>query len=78
MEECENLLLLLSKVNVTNDVDKLIWKLKKNGAFSVKSYYEFLMGREVDRIAFRLSRSGKSELCPRSHFLLGRPVGIVY
>lgn len=31
VEEYENFLLLLSKVNVTTEKDNLIWKLKKNG-----------------------------------------------
>lgn len=39
-----NLLQLLSSVQVNSDGDKFLWKPKKDGQFTVKSFYEMLMG----------------------------------
>jgi len=46
VEEYESLLLFLSALKVMEENDKLLWKPKKNGMFSVKSYYEILLGME--------------------------------
>lgn len=40
----EDILHLLSDVHVTTERDQIVWKPKKNGEISVKSFYEYLMG----------------------------------
>lgn len=45
VKEHENLLFLLSKISSSTDKDKLVWKHKENGEFSVKSYYGHIMGQ---------------------------------
>lgn len=44
VNEYEDLLQLLANVRLNNNSDKLIWDLKKNGKFSVNSFYKHLAG----------------------------------
>lgn len=44
VEEYVNLLHTLTDIQLCTNDDRLCWNLKKNGEFSVKSYYQFLEG----------------------------------
>lgn len=48
LNEYESLLQFLANVTLNNNADKLIWELKKNGLFSVNSYYKHLAGHKVN------------------------------
>lgn len=67
------MLIFLSKVFVTTDNDKLIWKHKKNGIFSVKSYYEYIMGENGSRqLSFLAKQIWEVQAPPKiAFFFLG-------
>lgn len=53
VNEYEDLLELLANARLNNNSDKLIWDLKKNGKFSVSSFYKHLAGcRENGAVIF--------------------------
>lgn len=71
VDEYEVLLHLLSDVQVYSDRDQLLWKLKKNGEFTVKSFYDYLIGVGVTRWIVSLP-FGRYRLLQELHSLLGR------
>lgn len=45
IEEYEALLHILSAVHLNDNRDLIVWNLKKQGEFPVKSFYNHLVGR---------------------------------
>lgn len=42
----------MCKVQLSDDKDKVVWKLNKNGLFAVRLYYAHLVKRDKDSINF--------------------------
>lgn len=42
----------MSKVQLSDDKDKVVWKLNKNGLFTVKSFHTYLVKGDGDNINF--------------------------
>lgn len=51
----------MSNVQLSDDMDKMVWKLNKNGLFTIKSYYMHLVKRDVDNINFLESTNMEGE-----------------
>lgn len=58
VEEYEDLLQLLATIHLNNNKDKLIWNLKKNGIFSIKSFYRHMVGYREAAVTNFLTEEG--------------------
>lgn len=52
LEEYEALLQLLSNVQLSDSKDRVVWKLKKNVEFTIKSFYNYLVKRVREVVRF--------------------------
>lgn len=72
VEEYENLLLILSQIPLENCNDQLMWKLSKNGIFSVKNFYKHLTcGDGNERVLFPEKQIWKTKSPPKVTFFVG-------
>lgn len=76
IRDYEELLSIVSQKHINTEPDQLLWKLKQNGEFSVRSFHKHIVREErISTSDFPYSQIWKSKVLPRIVFFFFFCVG---